>query len=388
MRARDFIKELRRNPEQNVRVSGWDQFVQIYNQHKQQGNPSNLYISLTELEKLGINPLSEHETPNGVYAYPADYVIKTKSFEDLPYAGDQKWVNVFTVTPEANILKVDTVGSDEVKEYLKRLVTAYPERADEIKQFAKSAPKEAFANDGWDDIPNRKKLKKLPGAQLWYITFELSEYDSNLWNKLFRVMGIDGVADSGMGIIHHMEPVQAVFFNPKAIKMIGRFPNSAAPTEKSITNRRKEGQQQTQTKRNLNSMSERDQIEWMNRNHYHEHFRYIRNPSPKVQKAAIKLDPRNILWIKNPSPELLMYAVKKEPHLLDHFKNQTFELQMAAIGKDWSNIEYLDHPLPQTVQQVMSMIPRKELEQLYQDQIEYIENGWGNPPYSWLPPLR
>lgn len=386
MRAHDFINELRRNPEQNVRVSGWDQFTQIYDQHEQQGGTDNLYISLTELEKLGINPMSEHETPNGVYSYPADYVIQMRSFEALPFAGDQPWVNVFTAKPNANVVRVDTMTAEDLKGYLARLIAAYPERKDEILKLAKSAPKKAFADDGWDEVPNRKQLKKMPGAQLWYITFELCEWDMNLWNKLFRVMGIDAAADYGTGIIHHMEPTQTVFFNSAAISTVSRFPNSTAPTEKSIKHRRKQGIERTQTIRDINSVSEKEQIAWLKRGDNKDRLEYIKNPSPNVQMAAVKLSANNVLKIKNPNQDVLMYAVKKMPQLLDHFKNQTVELQLAAIGKEWDNITYLDNPLPETVQYVLRMISPIELKQLYQDQKEYAEMRFKDP-YPWLPKL-
>lgn len=383
MRANEFLDELRRNPEQNVRVSGWDQFVNIYNQYAQTGDTSNLYISLTELEKLGVNPMSEHETPNGIYAYPADYVIKTKSFEKLPYANEQPWVNVFTAKPDANIVRIDTMTKEQAQGYLQKLINSYPERADEIKELIKAAPKNAFADDGWDDVPGRKKLKKVPGAQLWYVTFELSEWNMNLWNKLFRSMGIDGALDLGSGIIHHMEPTQAVFFNPAAVNLINRFPNNTQPSEKSINKRRAAGQEQTKTKRSLNSSSEQEQIEWMKRLHNYENFKYIKNPSPKVQKAAVMLRPNNILYIKNPSPELLQYAIKKEPHLIGHFPN-TPELQIAAIGKDWTNIDYIDNPLPETVQYVMRIISRGDLKMIQQEVIDAAKMGMRNP-FPWLP---
>lgn len=54
---------------------------QLNNDQKQAsgrvGGTTNMFVSFTELEKLGIAPKSGHGTPIGIYAYPVDYVIKS-----------------------------------------------------------------------------------------------------------------------------------------------------------------------------------------------------------------------------------------------------------------------------------------------------------------------
>ena len=57
------LLEARRNPEKNPHIGAWDLFF------KYKDDP-NVYISFTTIDKLGINPNSKFNTPNGIYTYP------------------------------------------------------------------------------------------------------------------------------------------------------------------------------------------------------------------------------------------------------------------------------------------------------------------------------
>jgi hypothetical protein len=69
------LTEARRNPEQNPKISV-NQAIKQRLQSGERGTPDNpkLFVSFTQLDKLGINPKSKYDTPLGIYAYPADYV--------------------------------------------------------------------------------------------------------------------------------------------------------------------------------------------------------------------------------------------------------------------------------------------------------------------------
>ena len=68
MRLHELV-EARKNPEANPKIS----INQAVAQAKDQ---PNTFISFTEIDKLGINPKSKHETPIGIYAYPIKYVAQ------------------------------------------------------------------------------------------------------------------------------------------------------------------------------------------------------------------------------------------------------------------------------------------------------------------------
>ena len=59
----NHYSEKRRNPEMNPHISAWD-YVDKYK------NDPDVYISFTTIDKIGINPRSVYNTPNGIYCYP------------------------------------------------------------------------------------------------------------------------------------------------------------------------------------------------------------------------------------------------------------------------------------------------------------------------------
>jgi hypothetical protein len=70
--------------------------------------------------------------------------------------------------------------------------------------------------------------------QLWSTTLYLSATDKenprstinpNKWNALFRGIGVDGVVDPGLGIIHANEPTQAVFFSTTKLEIVKQLNN-------------------------------------------------------------------------------------------------------------------------------------------------------------------
>src|SRR6202167_3888610 len=54
----------------------------------------SMYISYTELDKIGINPQSEYLTPNGVYAYPLKEIWEDLIDDKIPFASNAKYVNL------------------------------------------------------------------------------------------------------------------------------------------------------------------------------------------------------------------------------------------------------------------------------------------------------
>lgn len=61
---------------------------EIYNEFHDE-----LFVSFTDISKLGINPKSKHATPLGIYSYPLGYyVLKLRS---VPYAEERPTIQVF-----------------------------------------------------------------------------------------------------------------------------------------------------------------------------------------------------------------------------------------------------------------------------------------------------
>jgi len=70
---------------------------------------------------------------------------------------------------------------------------------------------------------------KTPLGILWNITRSYTKQKTNdmkAWAKTLRAIGVDGVSDyTGKGMIHHAEPMQAVFFSATAVDHIKTFDN-------------------------------------------------------------------------------------------------------------------------------------------------------------------
>lgn len=247
-----YIKEIveaRKNPELNPKVSV-NQYIDqaMSSAGKVPGtNITNLFVSFTKLPKLGINPGSKYNTPLGIYAYPADYVVETTkgkyAMSELPFAGNQPYANIFQ--GRGNIVDLNTISLQDESIYNNKL-WEYAKRLPEV-DFTKHY---AAPGTDWPDIVDRTidsaddyaKERRLPGGRLWYTTWKLSGYIATylkkhaplVWNELFRqVLGIDGCIDTGKGIIHPSEPVQAVFFSLGGTKLISTVQNKYSPQQMS-----------------------------------------------------------------------------------------------------------------------------------------------------------
>jgi hypothetical protein len=84
------------------------------------------------------------------------------------------------------------------------------------------------------------------GGHLWYILYTLSQSSMKsirgatprsavVWNKLFRILGVDVIVDRGAGIIHPNEPVQGVVVNPNAISLLKTISNTSGSSERAFS---------------------------------------------------------------------------------------------------------------------------------------------------------
>lgn len=225
-----FLAEARRNPEQNPKVS-INQQIDDY-----AGNdPEHAFISFTTVDKLGINPKSQYDTPLGIYAYPVDYVQEETEdgrwMRALPFAGKSEFATLFRSS--GNIVELDTLSVLEARGYYKKLSDLWVKMSG--KDWKTSVDQvEGILNDA-------HKLALFPdyiGGRFWYVTREVAyliagvrnkDKATVIWNKVFREIGVDGCVDRGIGIIHSNEPNQAVFFSINAITDQKRVYNKWSP---------------------------------------------------------------------------------------------------------------------------------------------------------------
>ena len=205
----------------------------------------NSFASFTSLPKIGINPNSTYRTPIGIYAYNTAYVLKLmgseNSAESLPFAGHQEYVHLFQATGKIIILN----RIKNIDKIYKKLKKVYVQRTNNT-DFSK------IIKYSENSARNRSE-----GGRLWYVTMIMSDilsgldidqardkrkqHDMNIiepneikpesrtWNGIFRAIGVNGVIDTGAGIIHPSEESQAVFFSRDSISNIQMHRNRYSP---------------------------------------------------------------------------------------------------------------------------------------------------------------
>ena len=233
MNFKEFLNEARRNPDQNPKVSAYQKILDRHGRTRDRvGSVTNLFVSFTSVDKLGINPRSKYDTPLGIYSYPSDYIIRainpdTESMTDLPFAGDSPFVNLFE--SRGNVIVINKTF--DVNRYYQLISEVYSNAY--LSNNRSSGTRDELWKQAVDEVemiindaPSKAKHQRLEGGRFWYVSMEVAKIYaqqlriskvSTAWNKLFRDIGIDGFVDTGSGIIHTSEPTQAVFFHGGAI---------------------------------------------------------------------------------------------------------------------------------------------------------------------------
>ena len=191
-----FLLEARKNPKQNKKVSTLDQLKEI----KEKYGTDNIFVTFTQIPKLGANPQSEYDTPLGIYSYPLEYVLDN-NITEVPFAGEQPYIIVFK-NNSSKIWKFSNDIPDNVKTPLIKIMK-----------------KLGYNIDNMQESTNTNKFWR-------YFYRELSSDNTGIESrKLLRLLGITGIVDPGLGILHPNEPTQAVFFDTKNIKIIQMIHN-------------------------------------------------------------------------------------------------------------------------------------------------------------------
>ena len=88
------ISEARKNPDMNPKISAYDAL-------RKYKDDSDIYITFTEINKVGIFPMSGFNTPNGIYTYPLQQIWKEYRIDQkrsisqaVPFAGDRPHIQV------------------------------------------------------------------------------------------------------------------------------------------------------------------------------------------------------------------------------------------------------------------------------------------------------
>ena len=198
-------------------------YIKLYNSKK-------LFMQYTNLEKFGINPINKFNTPIGIYAYQVyqyEKEILNNVYPSIPFAYDRKFVNLFTIDKNANIIRDFTqYKTHDLTNDVNKLIH------DPIFNTINQKEKNNLLNTMILDAENNA-YSNTPFGKFWNITRMLSIYladnqnnNTAKWTKLLKICGYDGFVDyHGAGIIHDKEPKQALFINIKKLQFITRLNN-------------------------------------------------------------------------------------------------------------------------------------------------------------------
>lgn len=228
------ISEARRNPHLNISLSPYETLLQY------QGKP-NMFVSFTELDKLGINPRTTYSTPVGVYSYPLEYVLSRAKerggdiFTSVPFAATAKYINVFQAN-RGNIVKM----------------SSYHNADNDMRKLKNWHDGLKYKPKAFDEYVNQVKRYNNQAELIWKLVYVIvKDYAPSgrktaiKTNMIFhKVLGWDGaIDDKNQGIIHEYEPTQAVFFSTRPIKVMDRIANGRGISGADIEERALQSQQ-------------------------------------------------------------------------------------------------------------------------------------------------
>lgn len=224
------IQAVRKNPELNPKVS-------IIDALKPYKDDSTLFISFTDVNKIGINPKYSYGTPMGIYAYPLKWAYEELVIRTIPFAMNRPLVHLLKIVSNPrDILSDRTYNSSRFRTDKKKL--------EKIFNFARETDNSELNSDistktiSWDDFVEKiykEHNSKRVIDKFWSLSMAVSRGLSKVgsdnttkalvWNTVFRKVGYNVALDYGSGYIHPNEPVQAVFFIKSAFKQLEVFDN-------------------------------------------------------------------------------------------------------------------------------------------------------------------
>ena len=144
-------------------------------------NPK-FFFTMTEINKIGINPQSKYDTPIGIYSYPLTKEYYTKLITNtLPFAGDKQYINLFSISDKTNKLS----NYNNLKSDLIILKKYYNDNEHNNKLS------DDLLHNAFNKIKTRAfrtAFQKSDVSKFWNLTRLLSKTPLK-WNALFRQLG-------------------------------------------------------------------------------------------------------------------------------------------------------------------------------------------------------
>lgn len=203
------IDELRREPTINARQSTASQLSKYANDPK-------MAVSFSPIKKIGINPQSDWDTPNGVYAYQLNQYKSALEGKDsiegvFPFGSERPYVFILE-SRASNPLDFDkNIPDSDFEKFTHFVMRHFDVDQAAIDTFLTPKMKSRFPTNSQRLYYMIRRLLLNEGGGT------VTPGMTNKFNKILRSFGYDAVVDNGHGVLHSgMEPIQVVFLTPSA----------------------------------------------------------------------------------------------------------------------------------------------------------------------------
>jgi hypothetical protein len=208
--------ELRREPHKNVRQSTRDLLLKY-------ADVEGTTVSFSPINKIGVHPKSNWDTPNGVYAYQIDEfksaIERAKPHlvtSVFPFGETRPYIFILQSTYNNPLVLSNEINASLFNEQLKQVL--------KMTNLRESVVNLIVTNAGENSGTNSQELYTIV-RQLCSREYGRTSA-TNIMNKMLRRLGYDAVIDNGSGVLYDSsEPIQIVYLTPKAYKILKSFHN-------------------------------------------------------------------------------------------------------------------------------------------------------------------
>jgi len=268
------------------------------------------FVTFVSEDKVGINPKSIWDTPNGVLYYPVSWVLDNQ----VPFRGQNKPKKIKVLKIISKKSLSNNLSKNEYQEKINQLQKEYGLSDELVNGWSEDAKVQTYFGKLWNVTRIiAKHLKK--------------EKTSNIWSTILLHLGYDVVIDNGDGVIHENEKTQTVFLNPKSYKVVGE---EFVDTEERFSSNNK-------------YFSIRFLFEYLKNNNSRNIYLFLINNSENILKLS---EDGNKMFIFIRLMKAIFVDIyndnqKGALRLLERFRPLITKLYKAVGVNDFSTLEYI-----------------------------------------------
>lgn len=236
---KQYLTEARKNPELNPKIAA----MQTLEKYK---DDPNVYISYRSINKIGINPNSRYNTPNGIYAYPLkemwDKLKREGKASAVPFAGENPYIYVLkyvgtgkfvndmyteytNVDFDRDLTKIQQLYGDKIDN--NELVKEYYNNLDEVLRDTVFKPLRYYGYYEGNEIDIEKIITHITSSGDSYNNIEKLRLLSVDYNKIIKTIDFDSVVKYAMDTAYDKNPISFFWNISRWISNDGKDPKAA-----------------------------------------------------------------------------------------------------------------------------------------------------------------